>query len=180
MSKAASGQYEPYQITVNIRGNVLDENNLLFTATSDPPDLSQSEIMALIGQRDLIQGLAQGVFGGNGESSKAREAILSIAVPNLSHNLTQGLAEGLRLDYLSVDYNPFDQFVISAGKTIGKGLVLHAAKQLQSTEFGPLRYELKLVYRLPVADKFFSRVRLGFGTDQSAPWKFSINWTKRF
>jgi|GEM_PF-4764162 len=171
VSKRSSGQYESYRVTINIRGNALDEKSLNLTASSDPADLSQEEILALIGQRDLIQGIAQGAF---------RDAFYSIAIPNFSQNLTQGLAQGLKLDYLSVDYNPFDQFVLSAGKTVGKGLVLQATRQLQQTSSEALKWEVKLVYRLPVADRFFSRIRLAFGLDQSVPYKLTINWSKRF
>lgn len=179
VSKRSTGQYETYQVTINIRGNALDEKSLQLSATSDPGDLSQEEILALIGQRDLIQGIAQTVFGG-GDNGFFRDAFYSIAIPNVSQNLTQGIASGLNLDYLTVDYNPFDQFVLSAGKTIGKGLVLQASRQLQQTNSEALKWEVKLVYRLPVADRFFSRVRLAFGIDQSVPYKLSINWSHRF
>lgn len=180
VSQRATGQYENYQVTINIRGNVLDERSLVLSATSDPGDLSQDEILALIGQRDLIQGIAQGVLGGSGDRGVFRDLIYSVALPNLSQNLTQGIAQGLDLDFVSVDYNPFDQFMLRAGKTIGKGLVLEAARQLQNTGFGPTKWEVKLVYRLPMADRFFSRVRFAFGLDQSVPYKFSVNWSRRF
>lgn len=180
IARSSTGQYEPFRIVLGIQGNVMDEKNMRLTAVSDPPDLSQDEILALVGQRDLIQGLAAGVLGGSGESSKLRDALYSFAIPSFSQNLTQGIASGLKLDYLTVDYNPFDQVIMSAGKTIGKGLVLQVTRQLQGTEVGPLRYEVKLVYRLPVADRFFSRVTLGLGFDQSVPIKLTLNWSKRF
>lgn len=180
VSRLANGQYEPYVVNLEIQGNALDENNLRFTAASDPPGLSQEEILALIGQRDLIQGLAQGVLGGSGDSDKLREALYSVAVPSISQNLTQGIAQGLDLDYFLVDYNPFDQFVLSAGKTLAKGLTLHVTKQLQGTQFGPPRYEVKLEYRLPVRDDLLSRFRIGLGFDQNVPYKVTLSWSKRF
>lgn len=174
LARSSTGQFEPYVVSLSIQGNALDEKNLRVSAVSDPPDLSQDEILALIGQRDLIQGLAQG------DTSRLREAVYSLAIPSFSQGFTQGLATGLKLDYLSVDYNAFDQVVLSAGKTIGKGLILEAMRQLQSNGVDPLRYEVKLVYRLPVADRFLSRVRLGLGFNQSVPIRFSISWSKKF
>jgi hypothetical protein len=178
VSKSATGQYEPYHVTVNIRGNVMDENSLSITGYSDPPDLSQSEILALIGQRDLLQGLAEGVLGAN-RQDVFRDTFFQLAVPSLSQNLTQGIAQGLRLDYLSVDYNPFDQFVMSAGKSLTKNLSLQVSRQLQEIPGRPLRFEVKLVYRPPLRDKLLSRLRFGLGFDQTVPWKFSVSWSRR-
>lgn len=180
ISKRAGGNYEPFQVTLGIHGNAMDDKSVRLTAFSDPPDLSQDEILAIIGQRDLITGLAQGVLGGTQESAFWRDTFYSLAVPNLTQSVTQGLASGLKLDYLSVDYNPFDQFMVSAGKTLTKGLMLQVSRQLQETPTGPLRYEVKLLYRLPTSDRFFSRVRLGLGFDQTVPWKFSVGWSTRF
>ncbi len=174
-ARRTNNEYEAYQIQLLIRGNLLEESGLRITASSDPPDLSSDQIMAILGQKELIEGLVHG-----GSSLDLRGTIYTVGLPSASNALSAGLAQELGLDYISIDYNPFDLTVVGVGKVIGKGLMLQANRQLAPNPGERLKYELQLTYRLPMEDAFFSRVRLSLGLNQDVPWRLKLNWSRRF
>jgi len=176
-ARQTSENYQTYFVTLDIRGNLLDPDGLRIQGTSDPADLTNAQILALIGQKDLIESLASSAFGSR---DGLRDTLFSLAVPSLTMGLTEGIASTLQLDYLTLDYNPFDQGIIRAGKTISNNLMLQVSRQLAEPATGRLKYEVKLTYRLPVKDEFFSKLRLGVGFDQDRPWKFTIDWSRKF
>jgi translocation and assembly module TamB len=174
-ARRASNEYETYDIQLLIRGNLLDEDGLNITASSDPPDLSSEQIMAVLGRKEQIENFARG-----GSDNYLRETLYSFGLPSATNVLTSGLAAQLGLDYIAVDYNPFDGTVFTVGKTLARGLMLRASRQLEANPGEPLKYEVELTYRLPMQDAFFSRVRLGFGFDELVPWRVRLNWSRRF
>lgn len=180
VARSGTGQYEGYRIDLTIRGNLLDDASVRIEAASDPPGLSEGEILAAIGQRQLVEGLASSVLEGRIEQDFLRDTFYSVAVPSLTQRLTDSIAEGLGLDFLSVDYNPFEQFVVSVGKTLAPGLVLQATRQLQDTGLQRIRYDVRLSYRLPTSDRRLRRFRVGLGFDQDSPWKITLDWSTRF
>lgn len=180
VARSGTGQYEAYRIDLTIRGNLLDDASVRIKAASDPPGLSEGEILAAIGQRQLVEGLASSVIEGRIEQDFLRDTFYSVAVPSLTQRLTDSIAEGLGLDFLSVDYNPFEQFVVSVGKTLAPGLVLQATRQLQDTGLQRIRYDVRLSYRLPTSDRRLRRFRVGLGFDQDSPWKITLDWSTRF
>lgn len=176
-ARQTSESYQTYFVTLDIRGNLLEPDGLRIQGTSDPGDLTSAQIMALIGQKDLIESLTASAFG---NQNALRDTFYSLAIPSLTMGLTEGIASTLQLDYLTLDYNPFDQTIIRAGKSFGRNLMLEVSRQLVEPNQGRLKYEVKLTYRLPVKDQFFSKLRLGVGFDQDRPWKFTIDWSRRF
>ncbi len=174
-ARRTANEYEAYQIQLLIRGNLMEESGLRITASSDPPDLSSDQIMAILGHKELIEGIAHG-----GSNIDLRGTLYTVGLPSASNALTSGLAQDLGLDYISIDYNPFDQTVIGAGKVIGKGLMLQVNRQLSPNPGERLKYEVQLTYRLPMEDAFFSRVRLSLGLNQDVPWRLKLNWARRF
>lgn len=174
-ARRLDNEYETYFVQLYIRGNLMGAEGLNITASSDPPDLSSDQIMAILGQKDLIEGFAR-----SGSNSGLRESLYTAALPSAASNFTAAFARDLRLDYISLDYNPFDQAIAGAGKTIGKGLMLHASRQLAANPGERLKYDVQLTYRLPLEDAFFSRVRLSLGLDEAVPWRVRLNWGRRF
>lgn len=174
-ARRTDNEYEAYQIQLFIRGNLLDEEGLRITATSDPPDLSNEQIMALLGRKELIENLARG-----GSDTDLRSTLYTVGLPTAGNLFTSGIARDLGLDYISIDYNPFDQTTIGVGKVVARGLMLHGNRQLEPNPGERLKYEVQLTYRLPMRDAFFSRVRLSFGFDELVPWQVKLNWAKRF
>lgn len=178
-ARQTADQYQTYVINLDIKGNLLGEEPLQINGTSDPPDLSNEQIKAILGERQLIESLAQGALG-RGSSQDLRDSFYSVAVPTLTQGLTENLAKSVGLDYLLLDYNPLDQAVFRAGKTIGKGLMLQGVRQLSEPTFGRTKYEISLSYRPPFKDRFFSRVRFTLGQTQDVAWKIGVGWSIRF
>ncbi|HRF58766.1 MAG TPA: translocation/assembly module TamB domain-containing protein [Fimbriimonadaceae bacterium] len=169
---------ETYDVTLGMRGNLLEEGGLVLTATSDPPDLSQDQIVSLLGQKDFIESLAQSSLRpGLGQ---ARDAVLGFVLPNVITPFTENLASGLNLDYLSLSYNPLDQTTITAAKTFARGLTLFARRQLNPPPGQSPKYEVRLVYRPPFRGWVFGRSRFGIGFDQDRPWKVTFEYGVRF
>ena len=174
-ARRADGRYESYQVQLNIKGDLLSDSGLQIQASSDPPDLSSEQIMAILGQKELIEGIAQG-----GSGTDVRDSIYTAALPAAATLFTAEFARDLKLDYIALDYNPFDQAVAGIGKSLARGLMLHGRRQLSTQAGSRLKYEVLLTYRLPLEDAFFSRLRLGLGMDQDVPWLFRLNWARRF
>jgi hypothetical protein len=170
-----------YDVTLDVRGDLLQDGGLTLNATSDPPDLSTDQILALLGQVQLIEGLAGGLQSGNAESH-IREAVLGIAVPYLLDPVTSQIASSLRLDYLTLDINALDGATISFAKTIGKNLVFSGSRQVTQINHNyPLKYDLRLAYQFRFG-KRGDRRRLNFivGLDEIRPWKIAVEYGFRF
>lgn len=169
---------ERYDVTLNLRGDLLETGGVNITASSDPPDLSQEQILSILGQKDLIESFARATLRPTGAA--AQELVLGYFLPNLVTPLTEGLASGLNLDYISIEYNPFDQTVITAAKTIARGLTVLARRQLNALPGEKPRYEFKLMYRPPFRNWIIGRSRFGIGFDQDRPWKITFEYGIRF
>ncbi|MCG9895628.1 MAG: translocation/assembly module TamB [Fimbriimonadaceae bacterium] len=177
-ARRTADQFETYQVDLGFRGDLLDPNGLQITATADPGDLGQDEILALLGQRDLIEALAGSALRGGGASA-LRDPLYQLALPSLTQGLTGRLAESLRLDYLALEYNAFDQALVRFGDSLGNGFFLQGWRQLSEPAAGPARYDFRLSYRLPFRREL-DRFRLGFGTTHDRPWRISLDWSRRF
>lgn len=179
-AKKSSDQLERYDIELRIRGNLLDPEGVKISARSDPPELSEQQILAILGQQELIEQLASVAINQPGTNrNQFREAVFGLALPTLSSGLTRSLATSFGLDYLSLEYNAFDGATLSAGKTLAKGLTLTARRQISQTALGPTKYELKLSYRIPGRAGFFQRTRLGVGFTNEVPWRITLDYTIR-
>lgn len=169
---------ERYDVTLFLNGNLLEDGGLTINATSDPPDLTSQEILAILGQKDLIEDIARAATGQ--QRSSLGDTALQYALPALSNVLTANMASSFKLDYVGVEYNPFDQYIFTAGKTLAKGLTVDLRRQLTAQPNQKLKYDFRLVYRIPSRDKFLSRLRLSFGIDQDRPWRIGFDYVTRF
>lgn len=165
--------FEQYDVLLEARGDLLTEGGLVLRASSNPPDLSEDAILALLGQKDLIEGLGR---GGRGAT---QTALTRLTLPTLVSPLTENIATALKLDYIGIEYNGVDEQVVILAKTFGRNLTLLARSQVNAPVGGNRKYELKLTYRIPVRDAVLSRTRLGLGFDQDRPWKLSIEYATR-
>ncbi len=170
-----------YDVTLDVRGDLLKDGGLNLTATSDPGDLSQDEILALLGQVSLIEGIASGVQSGNAEA-QIRDALVGIAVPYLLDPVTSKLAAAFTLDYLTLDINALDGATIYFAKTLSNRFVLQGSRQVsQINQNYPLKYDLRLSYQMRFGNRA-DRRRLNFlvGLDEMRPWKIAVEYTFRF
>lgn len=171
--------YQTYDLSLQIKGNLIYEDPLAITGQSDPVGLSQDEIQAFVTQRGLIETLVNTATGSS-SASNTQSALYSVAVPSLSGFLTDPVAEALGLDFLTLDYNPFDQTVISAGKTFGRRLTLTFTRQLVAPINGLPRQDIRLSYAFPTRDRFLSQLRLNLIKTQLTPWRLGLSFGGRF
>lgn len=171
--------YEDYAITLNFRGDLLDPNGLRIDAQADPGDLSRDEILAILGQKQLIEALAGTALQGQG-SLGLRDPLYQLLAPTISDPITGPLGRLLKLDYLSLDYNALDQALSRFGKSLGGGFFVQGWYQLSEPRLGPRKYDLRVSYRLPRIAGLNDRLRLSVGTTQDRPWRISIDWGRRF
>jgi hypothetical protein len=161
---------------------LLQEGGLNLNASSDPPDLSKDEILALLGKTDVLQtiGSASG-FSQSETEKRIRDALVSVAVPTLTEGFTSQIASGLGLEYLNIDYNAIEGASLSFAKVLGKGLVIQGRRQItQMPGDRQLDYDLRLTYRLPTRNTNLNRVVFSLGMDQDRPWKLGVEYGFRF
>lgn len=170
-----------YDVTLDVRGDLLKDGGLTLNATSDPGDLTQDEILALLGQVSLIEGIASGVQSGNAES-QIRDALVGIAVPYLLDPVTSKIASAFTLDYLTLDINALDGASIYFAKTLGRNLTLQGSRQVSQVDQNyPIKYDLRLSYQYRFGNRA-DRRRLNFliGMDETRPWKIAVEYNFRF
>jgi hypothetical protein len=169
-----------FDIDLAVRGNLLEEGQTFITAESDPPGLSQQRILALLGQADLVSAIA-GSVSKLQASKELRNALAGYAVPALLTPITSGLAKGLGLDYLNVEYNPYSQVTVDFAKDLGKNFAIQGRRQISQPLPGQKsQFDIALVYRLNFGGKAIRRTTISFGADQDRPWKIGIQYGIRF
>lgn len=169
-----NGRYQVYRVNLDIQGDLLSTTERLrFVAESDPPDLSTDEILAIIGQGELISSLTSGGLTGTSLSRSLATAL----VPSLLDPVTSSLAQSLGLSFVFLDYNPFDGAFITIGKEIAPRLNATAFRQLSTPLDGQRqKFGLDLVYDVPSRIR---RVQVSFGLTQDLPWRLRIDWSRR-
>lgn len=168
-----------YDITLNVRGDLLKDSGLNLTASSDPPGLSQDQILSLLGETDVIASL--GTSGRRDAQTQIRNALAGYALPVLFDPLTSPLARTLGLDYLSVEYNAFDGASVVFARPFGKGFSLQGSRQVSEPQPGfPVRYDLRLVYHPRRFRGILSNFDFSVGMDQDRPWKIAVEYGVRF
>lgn len=174
-----NGNYERYDITVFITGDLLTEGGLNISGVSDPGDLSQSEILAIIGQEDLIRSLSD--VARNTQGDALRNTLFQYAIPAVTSGLTEGIASALNFDYLELEFNPFEGPTVAAAISLSRHLTLQGRRRIPVNQFAEEDlYELKLVYRVPSNNAFLSRSRLTLGMDNRSPLRLAIEYSIRF
>jgi hypothetical protein len=85
------------------------------------------------------------------------------------------------LEFLALDYNPFDQFSLNAGIRVGRYFMLSGRRQLAPpVDGGKPKFDIRLSYRPPFGGKVLRRVSFSIGMDQDRPIKLGVDYTIRF
>jgi len=170
---------ERYEVFLDIRGNLLDPEEQLITARSDPPDLTSERILSLLGQIELFQSLS-GQFTGDASRSALEQTLAGLALPVVFDPVTEALARQFGLEYLSVNYGPLGQTDVTLAKFLGKGFTLQGRREISDPIDGVVDYDLRLTYRAPRHIRSLRDLVFSLGTDQDRPWKISVEYGKRF
>jgi hypothetical protein len=168
-----------YDITVDITGNLLQQNGIRFDAISDPPDLSSDDVLALLGQKNLLESLGSG--DPNADEQRIRDALVGFALPSVLDPYTSSLAHNLSLDYISLEYNAVNLATVDFAKSISPDFTLQYRQQVGTPPPGYRSiYDFRLVYSPRKGPKLFRRLSLSAGTDQDRPWKIALEYGVRF
>ncbi|MCL6622997.1 MAG: translocation/assembly module TamB, partial [Fimbriimonadales bacterium] len=169
-----------YTINLNISGDLLGDQPLHIDAVSDPPDLSRSEILSLLAQRQFFEEIA-GLAMGNLEQ-RVSHIFTSVLAPYALGPLTRSLERELGLEYVYLDLSQEGIGMIAFGKTLGAGFSAEYRRAL--TEEMVARFQaldqIQLNYRPQTHDPFFSRLRASVAYDRLGIWRLTLNYGKRF
>lgn len=170
-----------YTITLYIRGDLLRADALTMDAISDPPDLTSQDVLTLLGEGGVFEGLTTTVPGQSPVQQRITDALAGFAVPNVLNPVTSPIARSLGLDYLSLEYNAYDQTTIAASRSLNEDFSVMYRGQIGSPTPGlrPIE-DFELVYtphRLPGNLRHLS---FSLGSDQDYPWKAAITYGVRF
>ncbi|MEI7576008.1 MAG: hypothetical protein WCK51_03880 [Armatimonadota bacterium] len=186
---------ERYDLTIKVDGDMLgkgggdnsgivrpgeqNQGKLTYTFPNRPADLSDIQIMGMLGRLDLINSVTQP--GSNSQIEEdLRNAITSYALPNFLGGFTNRLAQNFGFEYVNVDYNAFEQTSISAAKSLGSGFFLQGRRQLATPLPGQVvAYDFRLAYRPRSGPQSIRNLSFSLGTDQIRPYKLSADFSQR-
>lgn len=176
VARSFTDRVQRYDVRLDIRGDLLKDGGLNLNATSNPPDLTQDQILALLGQADALSGLS-GIGSDRQAQQKVRDALAGFAVPALLDPFTSKLGAALGLDSLTLEFNLGNQASISFGKALGRDFTLTGRRQITNAAAGQRpEFSFELTYRPPNLRRF----SLSFGVDQDRPYKISFEYGFRF
>ncbi|MBX3118524.1 MAG: translocation/assembly module TamB domain-containing protein [Fimbriimonadaceae bacterium] len=178
-ARSSTGLVERYEIRIAVTGNLLEPEGQRILATSEPADLSQQKILALLGQSQIFENLDPGADSQQLQR-QLQEALAGVALPVVFDAVTGELARSLGLDFLNFEYNGYEGAVVAFGKSLGRNLTLQGRRQLQDRPGEIIRYDLSLVYRPFQRRGSFRNVSFTAGMDQDRPYKIGIEYTIRF
>jgi hypothetical protein len=171
---------ERYDVHLDVHGDLLQPDLVSLTATSDPPDLSQDQILAMLGRTDLLQALDSASSQAQGQKELTQFAI-SAALPSIFDPVTAKVAADLRLDALTVEYNFLGQTSIVAAKSLGHGFLLEAQRQISEPAPGQqFTFDYRLIYRPPFRSALARRITFFLGADEQNSWKLGFQYGVRF
>lgn len=183
--KRLTNRISRYDIRLHATGNILGHEQLVLHATSDPPDLTSQEILAMLIQSESFLKLSEAAFQGQRSGSVFSSALMGFAFPYFTSPITEQMANFLSLDYVGIEYDPLQQLVFTAGKTIGKGFTLRGLQTLNlnrdlgASMMDTIQREIGITYRLPLKNRFFQRAMIDFGYEQPFGWRLSLEYGRR-
>lgn len=178
-ARGSTGLVERYDIRIGVSGNLLETEGQRIVATSDPGDLSQQKILALLGQSQIFETLDPSASRAEIQR-QLQEALAGVALPAVFDSVTAQLARDIGLDYLNFEYNGYEGVTVAFARTLGKNLTLQGRRQLQPRPDEPVRFDLSLVYRPFQRKGSFRNISFTAGMDQDRPYKIGIEYTIRF
>jgi hypothetical protein len=156
-----------------------NQGKLVYTFPNRPSDLSDTQILGMLGRLDLINSVTQP--GSNTQIEEdLRNALTSYALPNFLGGLTNRLAQNFGFEYVNVDYNAYEQTSISAAKSLGSGFFLQGRRQLATPLPGQIiAYDFRLAYRPRSGPQSIRNLSFSLGTDQIRPYKLTVDFSQR-
>ncbi|MEP0765484.1 MAG: translocation/assembly module TamB domain-containing protein [Fimbriimonadia bacterium] len=165
-----------YTIDLHITGSLLEDGGLRMNATSSPPDLTEQRILALLGHQGFLD-----TFAGGDIESTLRNELMDIfgatVLPAFFDVVGPGIAESVGLEALALTYSRFEPLTLNVSKSLFDGLSASYRRSLQGIE---QRYQVKLMWRLPIREQFRGTFNLGWSYDEQRVHRLSLEWGTRF
>ncbi|MER3466193.1 MAG: hypothetical protein C4340_03250, partial [Armatimonadota bacterium] len=168
-----------YTVNLAITGNILSNEDLNIVATSDPPDLTRDQILAVLGQQQLLEGVAGAAVGGF--NTQLADTLASVLAPVLARSLSRSLERSLGLDYLSFDIRPGSATSVTLAKALGSGFTLEYRRRLEEfEETGIPLEEVGLTYSPRLRNPILGRIRISVMAERSGILRLSVGYLRRF
>ncbi|GMV36357.1 MAG: hypothetical protein AMXMBFR61_08650 [Fimbriimonadales bacterium] len=165
-----------YTIDLHITGSLLEEGGLRMNATSSPPDLTEQRILALLGHQGFLD-----TFAGGDIEGTLRNELMNIfgatVLPAFFDVVGPGIAQSVGLEALTLTYSRFEPLTLNVSKSLFDGLSASYRRSLQGIE---QRYQVKLMWRLPIREQFRGTFNLGWSYDEQRVHRLSLEWGTRF
>ncbi len=160
-------------------GKKFDEGQKIYSFPNKPADLSDVQILRLLGRTDLIDSVLRP--GSNVQiEEEIRNAGIGFALPTFLGGFTNRLAQNFGFEYVSVDYNAYEQTSISAAKSLGSGFFLQGRRQIATPLPGQVvAYDFRLSYRPRSGPQSIRNLSFSLGTDQIRPYKLTVDFSQR-
>jgi autotransporter translocation and assembly factor TamB len=168
-----------YTVNLSITGDVLSDQELSIIASSDPPDLSREQIVAILGQQQLLEGVAGAAVGGF--NAQLADTLAAVLAPVLARSVTRSIERSLGLDYLSFDIRPGTATSVTLAKALGSGFTLEYRRTLEEfEESGVPLEEVGLTYSPRVRNPILGRTRISLIAERGGVLRISIGYSRRF
>lgn len=168
-----------YTVNLAISGDLLSDEELSIIASSDPPDLSREQILAVLGQQELLEGVAGAAVGGF--NTQLADTLASVLAPVLARSVTRSIERSLGLDYLSFDIRPGAVTSVTLAKALGSGFVLEYRRTLEEfEESGVPLEEVGLTYSPRVRNPVLGRTRISIVAERGGVLRVSVGYSRRF
>ena len=181
-SPVQSNASQRYTITVMIQGDLGQPSGLHLTFDSDPPGLSNEQILAALGGQQVLSSL---LVGGNVQAAlqtEAQQVFTGYALPTLLAPFESSVAQAFGLQEIDVDYEPESPLLITLYKQITPRVQIRYTKFVNSRQSSgavgstltPLEYSVAVDYY------FTNKFRLDVSTDDQHNTTFGIGGAVNF
>jgi hypothetical protein len=169
-----------YLVDLHITGDLLSDQELNIDAESDPPDLSRSQILAILGQQKLFEDVVAVGTGGD-FSSQVKTLLTSVFAPAVFGQFTRSLEKTFGLEYIGLDFSPSGIGGLTLAKALGRGFTLEYRRVLEQYALSgePLE-EIRLSYRPVTSNPVLGSLRFSVAADRTGLLKATLSYTKRF
>lgn len=178
----ANDTIQSYDVTLGVKGNLLADTGLQLTAASDPPYLSQDQVLGMLGEAPALESMNAGSGVSRSEAQRQiQSALAGFALPAVTGSLTTSLAKTLELDYIQFSYNPYQNAVVSFAKALGSDFTFQGTTGISQPPPGyPFQYDYRLVLHPRNLRGILSNFSLFLGSDQYSYYKVGLLYGVRF
>jgi hypothetical protein len=169
-----------YTVTVDITGDLETPGGLHLTFQSNPPGLTDSQILAVLGGQEAIAGLS----GGNIVSALQNQvaAVFNASVvPKMLQPFEDTIGTVFGLEDFSIDYAPESPVQVTLVKRIGNRITLQYVQSINSRTPGAVSSTLEPpVYQVKLGYSFTPRLQATISTDDQQNYIVAIEGVHKF